>query len=111
MKYKKLTEAEQKEFDRVVKLLLYGGLDYCHTNGKDQYWWFSPLNPYYCEAFGMYQTLQILGYGFFGAVNFKDEFNLRYQIGLICEEVEKVGQEMGGKGAYEWYKKKNLENL
>lgn len=104
-----MNETQQKEFDKTVELLLYGGLDYCHNVEKDQYWWFSPINPYYCEAFGMYQALRVLGYGYFGAINVPDEFNLRYQLRLKCDAVESVGLELGDRESYEWCKKKYLE--
>lgn len=103
MKYKKLSSKHQDKIEHRICFLLAAGLDYCRNACKDKQWWFNPFNPYYCEAFGMLQTLECLGYGYFGADNIDSEGNLRYWFNQLKSIVAKMGDEMGEHETYAYF--------
>jgi hypothetical protein len=99
-----LSTEQKEQLEQRIKLLLYAGVDYCFNVDKDKNWWFSPNNPYYCEAFGIMQCLQVLGYGYFGAINAKGSLN--YWMQQLLQEVGKDCEENGGVEAYYDFKAK-----
>lgn len=108
MKNKKLTNNERDKLEGRIKLLLFAGLDYCANTNRNVSLWFSPNNPYAAEAFGVCQALEVLGYGYFGPDNEPentDNFNLKYWFRTLENEVRTIGQEMGPKESFIWYKK------
>lgn len=108
MKNKKLTDIEWSKLEGRIKLLLFAGLDYCANTNRTESLWFSPNNPYNAEAFGICQALEVLGYGYFGPDNEPrntDNFNLKYWFRTLENEVRTIGQEMGPKESFIWYKK------
>ena len=100
MKYKKLTITQKLALQHRIKVLLFAGLDWCANTDRDERYWFSPINPYYCEAFGVLQGLEVLNYGHFGAINVSDEYNLKYWMEELKSQVEEKGIELGPKQAY-----------
>ena len=105
---KKLTAQQKFDLEKRIKRLLLAGLDYCENTGKDENWWFSPLNPYYCEAFGILHALEILNYGEFGPDTVDSDWNLKFWFNQLKSEVEQMGKEFGPKQAY--YKILGYEN-
>ena len=85
-KYKKLSKKDLFNVEyRIIRLILAGG-DWCVNVEKDYAtFWRSPNNPYYCEGFGLLHALNVLGYGYFGAENDTDVFNLQ-NIRHRCED-------------------------
>lgn len=101
---KHLTKKEKQNIETRIKLLLFAGLDWCVTLEKDESYWFSPLNPYYTEAFGILQCLETLGYGNFGSVNI--ESTLNNWMDCLSEEVRIQGRKQGPRESYYNYKSK-----
>lgn len=102
-KYKKLSQENRSKLEERISRLLLAGLDYCANVKQDQSYWFSPNNPYCAEAFGIIQGLEVLGYGYFGADNISEEYNLKSWFRSLQEEVKKLGIELGPKEAYQKY--------
>lgn len=100
----KLTEKKKEVIKQRITLLLLAGLDYCVNTKQDETMWFGLQNPYYCEAFGLLHTLEILGYGYFGPDNIKsvndNKLNLNFWFNELKEEVKVMGEKFGAKNAY-----------
>ena len=106
-----LKTSDALDLEERIKLLLYAGLDFCVNADKDEHFWFSPLNSYCSEAFGVMQALEVLEYGYFGSVNVQNDrmrenegINLKWWFEQLKEEVRKKGKELGPKEAYHWFK-------
>lgn len=98
-KYKKLSKKQRQNVINKAKMMFFAHRDYLWNRfnfKKDAY------NPneislyageeYYGEFFGIFRSLVILGYGYFGAdVGDENEFNMKhwaYQIHKECLEEE-----------------------
>lgn len=103
-KYKKLSDKNLQKLETRIKRSLAAGLDYCSNTKKDKNYWFSPLNPYYCEAFGILQALECLGYGYFGPDNVMEtEHNLKFWFNGLKSQVKSMGEEIGEVNTYAFY--------
>lgn len=105
-KYKKLVGKNRTRIINRVNLLLAAGLDWCKNTNKGEEYWFSPVNPYYSEAFGIMQALECLEYGYFGPdFNFESEFNLKFWFNQLKAKVKVIGEENGEYETYAFFKK------
>lgn len=104
----KINDTTKHQFEQRIKLLLAAGLDYCKNTNKGKEYWFSPLNPYYCEAFGILHGMEIIGLGFFVPDNIDSDGNLKYWFNELKNQIEQEGLELG---EHEFYAKyKNLKS-
>jgi hypothetical protein len=103
-KFKKIPSKSLPILEKRIKRLLSAGLDYCKNTNKDKNYWFSPTNPYYCEAFGLLQALECLGYGYFGPDStYQNEHNLKFWFNSLKQEVKQIGESLGERETYAYY--------
>jgi len=104
-KFKKLSDKNRATIVKRIKRLLAAGLDWCKNTNRDKNYWFSPINPYYCEAFGVLQALECLGYGYFGPdFTYQNEYNLKFWFNSLKEEVKQIGESLGEHETYAYYR-------
>lgn len=102
-KFKKLSSKQLPVVEKRIKRILAAGLDYCKNTNKDKSYWFSPVNPYFCEAFGVLQALECLGYGYFGPDNQDAEGNLKFWFNSLKQEVKELGESLGEHETYAFF--------
>ena len=106
-KFKKLSSKQLPIVEKRIKRLLAAGLDYCKNTSKDKSYWFSPINPYFCEAFGVLQGLECLGYGYFGPDNSDAKGNLKFWFNSLKQEVKELGESLGEHETYAFFSHQN----
>ncbi len=89
MRFKTLTSKQIDAIEAEVKMMLHASRDCYRNQGKDSKKYpFWVMDGYYGEAAGIFRTLQIFGYGKFGAVNIPAErTNLSWWFAELQQEV------------------------
>ena len=91
MRFKTLTSKQIDAIEAEVKMMLHASRDCYRNQGKNSReipFWVN--DGYYGEAAGIFRTLQILGYGVFGAINVPHErTNLSWWFSKLQDEVLK----------------------
>lgn len=103
--YKHLTRNQKEKIETEIKLMLFSSRD-CLFNRKelDKYSdQFKIDDGYYGEAFGILRTLKCLGYGYFGAINDYNEYNLKHWFESLQKEVIDEEKKYGLKDRYKYY--------
>ena len=107
---KTLTSKQIDAIEAEVKMMLHASRDCYRNQGKNSreipFW---VMDGYYGEAAGIFRTLQIFGYGKFGAVNIPSErTNLSWWFSELQQEVLKE-ENFDGSGecdhCLQWYGK------
>lgn len=89
-RYKKITDKQIQKVEAEVKMMLHASRDCLRNQGADTT--VVPFNSndgYYGEAFGILRGLMVLGYGYFGADNVDDPYNLKFWFSKLEAEVLK----------------------
>lgn len=108
-KLKTLINKQRIAIEAEVKMMLHAHRDclrnrFLHNGAKHdpKHIRFVIDDGYFGEAFGIMRTLQVLNYGFFGAVNTPTEFtNLRWWFAQLEQEVLRE-ENFGGSGECDW---------
>lgn len=87
-----MTDEQYEKFIKLIRVLSRETRRWMEeVKEMDMSRWYGDMNcPYYCEAFGMMRTLEILGYGKMGSVNMPTEggeFNLRNWFENVYREI------------------------